>query len=265
MNIDAIHLYTAAEFSKGAEKLAELSLSHVAPTESYILETALGLDVEDVVQQHAGVYSNFPFFNQVPGERTIVLKIKLNPDHASGETPGDLRDHLFKAISHSRGSENELRFVYDGDDIAYIRGFVTKFESDIFTPNPKIQITYRCPYFYLRGMEMIDLTGEPGVVVPEPVLIDDVSTAPHGFIMELEFTATVSGAFAIKGKSETDEWNFIMTSPGSDPFLTGELLNFSSDQVDKYLTKYDGTAITNLIDRLNPGSVWPIMFPGETV
>jgi hypothetical protein len=259
MNIDAIHLYTAADSSLGANKIAELGLSHVSPTDSYILQQANGLDVQEVAALPYGSYLNDTFFNQVPKERTIVLVIKLNPDYASGETSADLRDQLYKTISHSRTSLNELRFLFDGDELCYIRGYVTKFEADIFTPDPKVQISYRCPYFFLRGMTTIDVTDAPDVDVPDPIIEDYISTAPHGFFMRLEFTGT-SADFTVKGRYGTDEWNFELNMPAGNPFTAGDVLEISSDETDKFVLK-DGLLI---IDRIEQNQVWPFIYPGET-
>ena len=47
-------------------------------------------------------------------------------------------------------------------------------------------------------------------------------------------------------------------------FLVNDVLHFSSDYGAKDLYVTRGSVVTHLIDKIEPGSIWPVLFPGAT-
>lgn len=262
MIIDAIHLYSAAEISTNPVSFAQLSLNHADLTQSYIVQEAFGLDADEIVPSYYGGFSTDKFHNMSLKSREVTLRIKLNPQYASSQTPSSLRDALYKLIAYSRTGLVELRFMNGATQVANIRGFIKKFEAALFSENPEVQITISCPYPFLRGPDTIELAGASGVTVPNPTLVDSLSNAPHGFKMRLTTTGTVGPTFTIQGKyGSGGVWPFSMTGL---TFSTGAVIWFSSEEDDKYFYYVYGGITTHISDLLLLNQVWPIMFPGST-
>lgn len=259
MNIDAIHLYSAGESTEDPVQWAELGLSGVDMTHSFILEQAWGLDLDEIGPQYYGNYGDDKFYDMVLPARTVVLKIKLNPQPSLGESVEQMRNDLSRMISYSRTSLVDIRFVFDSDPIGYLRGFVRKYETDIFTSNPTVQVTIECPDPLIKAYYPIELAGTDDVIVPYPLLIDQVSTAPHGFKMQLTFSGTVAAPFIIQGKYGTTEWPFRIDMPSS--FVSGDVLWFSSEMHDRYLYRVRSGVTLHLIDAIALNQVWPMIFP----
>jgi len=264
MIIDAMHLYSAATEIESAVSVAEFSLDQAAISEPYILLSAFGLDVDEVIPQFYGVYSSDAFYNMALKAREVVLSIKLNPQYGTAETNSSLRDALYKVIARNRTGLVELRLMNGATHVAGIKGFIKKFETSIFSPESVVQLTIECPFPMLRGPSYVELAGVSGVTVPTPNLVDDLSTAPHGFKMHLTFTGTVPYSFTVQGKAGTTAYPFTINLVTSDPFKLADELYLSSEQDDKYLYMIRSGTITRLADTLAVNSIWPMMFPGET-
>lgn len=269
MIINAIQLWSAVESSGTDVSFAELSLDKADLTESYIVEKILGLDADTIIPKFYGNYSDDEFYEMSMPPRDVNLKIQLNPQYSEGETPSSLRDALYRAISYSRTGLVHLRLMLGAVQVAYIQGFIKKLESDIFTANPNVEMIVECGFPFLRSPTYTDIAGDPGVTPPNPTLIDSLSTAPHGFVMELQFTATVATSFTIQGKSGTVEWPFKILRPDGDPFVSGDRLYLSSERDNKYLYMVpngsdpgEGDDVL-LVDSIDINPIWPIIFPGE--
>jgi hypothetical protein len=93
-----------------------------------------------------------------------------------------------------------------------------------------------------------------------PVIIpDSLSTAPHGFVFELSATATTP-SITIQDVPSDPSWKFKVTPAGG--FLSGDLIYLSSEYSDKYIYMVRSSVVTQLADKVEPTSVWPILFPG---
>lgn len=268
MNIDAIQLWAAAESVLAATHFATFSLNQTHPTESYILRQAVGLDVESVVPQVYGGYSNpngvgDTFRHMAFKPREIAMRVKLNPQWASGETPSSLRSSLYRMISYSRSGMVELRFMLAGTSVAYIQGFITKLESSLFSDETEVSITISCPFPFLQGSNLVSLT--TGLDAPDVTLTDDISSAPHGFKMKITIVDQYDTPFRIYqryGGSGTDDVSapFIIDKQ----FQANDVIYFSSIGNNKYLYFTRGLTTKHITDKIRKNSIWPIMFPGTT-
>ena len=77
--------------------------------------------------------------------------------------------------------------------------------------------------------------------------------------MELTFTGA-SAAFTVQEKATNPDWTFRITPSGG--FLTGDILTFSNEDGKKSLYITRGASKIHLLDVVNVGAVWPIVFPG---
>lgn len=252
MIIDAIQLYS------NSVKYAEFSLDHTDHTQRYILQDSTGLDVDEVsptFYNYAPGSSRVKFINQVPKTRAVVLKIKLNPQYHLGETPSVLRDAMYKAVSSARTSLVELRFVNNGVVKATIPGFITKLEAPLFTASPEVKITVMCEQFFLKNPAQI--TATPSPTAASFTITDSVSTAPHGFKANVKLTFGDSDGIRLRDSTST--WTFDFTGA---LLIKDDVLWISSEEGDRYLYFIRSGVKTLLLDKVIPGSSWPLIFPG---
>jgi hypothetical protein len=241
----------------------QFDLRNVQSQSPYMIRNIAGLDAEDIVPKFYGfnIDKDKRFYDFKMRPRDIVMRIVMNPRYKLNESVSDIRDRLYKAISASRSGELTLEFRATGTTVAQIKGYITKFEVPYFSEVPELQITVRCNDPMFRGITPVNL--EPadldGVTTNPVTVVDSFSTAPHGFKFEIEIGATLS-TFTIRDKSSDPEWEFQIV-PASN-FLNGDTLYFSSEFTDKYLYMVRGGVTTHLLDKVEPNSVWPVIFPG---
>lgn len=224
----------------------------------YKLKGISGLDIEEIIPQFygQGTESETKFYELTLQPREIVIRIGLNPNYSTDQSPGELRDRLLKAIASNRGGKLQVRLNYNDTPIAAIFGFVKRFEAPVSVVEPEVQMTLYCedPLFkslYTSQQIVTDLSKT------DPLIIDPVSTAPHGFKFRLTFTGSVN-PFIIRN-SVTPDWQFRIDYA----FLNGDQLYFSSENGDKYLYRIRSGITLYLMDKIQAGAVWPILFPGE--
>lgn len=269
MRIDAIQLWSAAERGEDgvvtvpAYRFITFGLGYSDHTNPFIIEDASGLDMEDIIPQFVGGFYEDGvtdhYFDMLPKERLIALKLQLNPNFQAGLLVADLRDTLYRMISYSRTSLLEVRFMYQGTQVANVRGQLVKVESPQFTETPKALLNIACPFPLLRGPNYIQLA--PDLEAPTPTLVDEQSTAPHGFRMKLTFIEDHHSTLNLKGKYGSTTWDFKIDKW----FNEGDELYFSSERDNLYLYMIrPGDPRKDLSDKILMNQVWPIMFPGET-
>ncbi len=259
MNITSVDMYN----SNGV-LIATLSFRDPAARNPYLVRAIIGLDADEIVSRFYGIskVSKKKYYNLTLEQRDVVLRIQLNPQFST-QSYSDLRDNLYKMISSSRTGQIELRFNNKDGSLAHVFGFIKKFEAAHFNEQPEVQITMECDDPILRGLERIEPMAVPSTRT-SATITDDLSTAPHGFIFDLTFDQP-SPSFIIED-SATPEWSFVVT-PGtigpSTGFLTFDHLFYSSEQGNKYLYMIRSGNTIHLVDKVAPGSVWPIIFPGD--
>ena len=256
MKLTDISLYT-----NGSE-VARLSFRDPSSTNPYQVKAIDGLDSDTIIPkfyQNGGAGTNFHELSMP--NRTIVLKVKLNPDFSLGSSFSDLRDNLYRAISSSRTGLVEIKFLNGASVMASISGFITKLAAPHFDKTATVEVTVEC----VGGM-LIAPTSE-AVSIPSGVspitITDDISTAPHGFSFYILFTAPTTEFFMSSAL-----WGFTVTPgtiDGDTGFLAGDQLYFVNEFSGKQLfIVRDGLSI-HLADKIDPGSVWPIIFPSPSI
>lgn len=280
MNIDEVLLVTPGDPDADPEVLdvihATLSIHETTQADPYILKGATGLDADDIFQKNAGYFQDFfdgnsitDFYESMLKERIVSLLIKPNPDYTSNQRVGDLRDSLYRAISYSRTKELELRFRgdvpledYPGQfelgDVASLFGKINKLESNLFTDEPEVQLTFECSDPFLRSNNYVELISFlPDDFDPvEPIWSDNLSTAPHGYQIDIQFSSAEDhfGLYPTNGGTFIIDYDFEL----------GDTLFISSEYNNRYVYVIRDSVTTYLNDKIQVGSVWPMMLPGET-
>lgn len=228
----------------------------------YMVRNIVGLDADELVPKFYsfGLATKARFYDFGLKAREIVMRIVLNPRLRMDESYSDIRDDLYRAISSTRTGLIALHFNSGATTVSRIFGFITKFEAAYFTKLPEVQITVRCDDPMFRGINYSALKTAALGTSSDVIIPDSLSTAPHGFSMKVTFKAT-SPAFTIQDIQTTPEWKFKVIPSGG--FLAGDQLFFSSEYTDKYLYIMRGATRTDLMDKIEPTSVWPILFPGS--
>ena len=168
-------------------------------------------------------------------------------------------------IASSRTGKVNIRFNDGATPVASVSGFIKKFEAIHFTESPEIQMTVDCDDPILRSLDRVEVVPTATQLVALDIA-DVESTAPHGFKFEVQFTGPAD-TFVLRD-SATPEWAFTVT-PGVigayTGFLTFDHLFFSSEYGDRYLYMVRSGVTMQLVDKVSPDSIWPILFPGDNL
>lgn len=243
-------------------EMINFSLRNTDPTAQYMVKAIAGLDAEELIPKFYGfgLQTKPKFYDFGMKPRDIVMRIVLNPRFILGEAYSDVRDELYKAISSNRTGLIVLHFRSGATTVSRIMGFITKFEVPYFERLPEVQMTVRCNDPMFRAINPV-IFDPPELPIANPVIIaDSLSTAPHGFHFRVTFKAATP-SFTIQDVPTNPEWKFTVTPNGG--FAIGDILEFSSDFGNKFLYMIRAGVTTYLLDRIEPGSIWPIIFPGS--
>lgn len=257
MDITSVELHPA-----GSSLVHVLSFRDPRRLNPYNVSSIEGLDADNIRAKYYGISANSDdqFYNLMQEDREVTVSVQLNPDFSAGKTYSELRDDLYRSISSSRTGLMQLQFKFDDAVVAAISGWITKFESDLFaeTPVVKMTITTNDPVLKALDPVVVDVTGFGGGPINIP---DLVSTAPHGFDFTMTFPAgNVYQSIKPPGVG-TWPWEFKIAPAGG--FLAGDVLHVSTDFKTKAVYIVRGAATIHIADGIQPGSVWPVMFPGD--
>jgi len=269
MKITSILLSTST--SLYTSTLAQFFLNPMYQTDpsdrNYILKSATGLDTQMVsARQYSGPLDPSVMFKPMPGPRTVVLLVGLNPFYTVGQSISALRDNLYYAVSY--GGFVNLQLLNGANEVASVSGSITKFEYAPFSGVPEVQITIECDYPFLRKTDPVNVTIGGGFLTDmggfkRGSWSGDPSTAHHGFLMELSANSGMSLVdigVGIPGQ----EFRFKL----DHTLLSGDHVYISSEYDDKYVRLVRPPAAptnyTNIADGIRSGDdgVWPTMFPG---
>lgn len=243
---------------ENSSESVELSFRDPRSVNPYNVKYIFGLDADEIIPTYYGASEDSTFYNLSLTKREIVVRIGLNPNFTQNQSYSDLRDALYKMIASSRTGKISLYFQNGVDVIAVISGFVSKFESPHFEKTQQVQLTINCVDPMLKALEPIDMV-LTGLDPAETVIEDVLSTAPHGFKFKMDIVDDIDSIIITDPNDDT--WSFeIIPANG---FVTFDILNFSSEYNKKKLYITRGENTIQLADVITPGSIWPIIFPGE--
>lgn len=255
MRVDSIDLYS------NDTRIATFNVRSRDYTNPYMIRAITGLDADSIIPRFYGlsVDESINFYDLTLEPREIAMRIALNPNVSIGATITQFRDALYKAIASNRSGKIQLRFNEGNVVVAAISGFVTRFEAPLFQQQTDVQITMRCDDPIFRSMTITSVI-EDTLSTEEPLLIDPVSTCPHGFRFSMTLLDDVSGIIIQDAPAAgAPTWRFEIDFE----FLTDDQLFFSSEFGEKYLYILRGVSTQHLMNDVVSGSVWPILFPGE--
>lgn len=255
MRATGIELYSSDEV-----KIMSLGLTKTNRTDRFLAKALVGLDANEIVPNFYGfgLVNQQRFYDFTLPPREIVMRIVLNPNYVLNEGVSDVRDELYKAISTRRTGLLKIVFKSGATSVAQLYGYITKFEVPYVSNVPELQITMVCEDAMLRAIQHVELTeAEIQKAGNEINVTDALSTAPHGFQIETEFSASLS---EFNFHCPDDNWMFRVVYD----FVSGDVLHVSSEYGNKYLyvVKAVGGATVPLMDKVDTSSLWPIMFPG---
>lgn len=256
MKLTSVEIHPA-----NSSEVVVLSFQDPRRLNSYNVKAIVGLDADELIAKYYGTAGDSveKFYGLSLLRRNIVVRIELNPNFSENESYSDLRDALYKMIASSRTGILELKLKNGVEEIVSIPGFVTKLEAAHFSETPEVQITVKSKEPMLKAPVRTDVD-VLGMNPADTVIHDLKSTAPHGFQFELEFTDDLD-AIAIIDPSD-DSWRFEIASL-NPLFQAGDVLHFSSELNDRYLYRVRAGNVVHLADFVVPGSMWPILFPGD--
>lgn len=253
-------------YSPTLEEPIDFSLRGDDPRARYKVRQIIGLDAEEIIPKFYGwglnaqSYSESRFYSFNMNERVIVMRIVLNPQFQLDESYSDIRDELYRAISATRAGKIDLHFKSGATTVSHIYGLITRFEAPYFSKTPEVQLTISCEDPMFRALNPV-IYSPSELPTTNPVRIaDSLSTSPHGFEMQMTFDGALD-ALVIQDEATLPNWKFTVTP--STGFLIGDVLHFSSEYSSKHLYLQRGQNTIQLVDKISPSSVWPIIFPGD--
>lgn len=255
MKVTSISLFSDTEESM------HFDLRSVDSRSRYMIRSIVGIDVDELTPRFYGFSKDGTkrFYEFKLRPREIVMRLVLNPRFEISEDYSVLRDAIYKAISATRSGELRIQFHSGAAVVAETYGHIVKMEAAHFSQVPELQITIRCNDPMLRAINDVRME-DAEIVNTNPIVVaDSISTAPHGLYIRLTFTGTVA-SFTLQDKSSSPEWDFKITPASS--FLSGDVLHISSEFNNKQLYMVRSAVTTHLMDRIDPTSSWPIVFPG---
>lgn len=284
MKVTSIRLETT-RFIADPVLHAEFPLVDFTGTNPYILTAATGLDSEEIIPKY---YANsptleIPYYKMVMPKRTVVLLVKINPNFTLGESTSDLRDALYKVIGYTHQGTIEMVFMDGASKKAYLTGNITKLETNLFSNDTSVKITFECKNPVLKSYTQVNTLLDS---LPYGSWTDGLSTAPHGHLTTVVFSGAVLGMGSNVGFSiENPDAPVLFAIPGANvgswvtsygefriknfDFQADDILSISSLEDNRYvfvrrqLSEVVGDyQDTNLADKVVPGSIWPTMVPG---
>lgn len=259
MKLDNVDLYS------NDRRAAKFSFKDPKASNPYLVQAIDGLDADEIVSKFYGQATNTKtnYYNLSQQKRDIVVKVALSPQFSQNKTYSDLRDDLYRAISSSRSGTIELRFNYGETSVASVWGRVKKVEAPHFDRTATVQITIECFDSMLKSPTRYEV--DMATFVQPYYISDTISTAPHGFVAKILITGD-NAALTFREVEINPEWLFRI-EPGSIAgvvgFKQGDVLHLSSETSNRYVYIVRGGVTVHLTDKIQPGSVWPILFPGD--
>ncbi len=232
----------------------------------YVVKTLTGLDATDVISNFSGFGANsLAFFDPELADRTLVLRLGLNPTFRNAKTYSSLRDDLYRLIAPDRSGKIVVYFCLGEDKVASVVGKITKLEANHFESTPEAQLTIKCDSGLLRSPTINVIDVEP--FGREFFLTDCISTAPHGMEIDVRFDAP-SSEFVFKSPDAV--FSVRRTLDNNVPgFQTGDIIHISSEKDNRFvrLSVFGGggglgTSIIEGVEGFR-GSQWPIIYPGR--
>jgi len=233
-------------------KTITLPILDALPGDPYSFKSADGLGPPGVdVTLSKAINLGLLYKGRRPQGREIVLKVGLNPNYAIGQTTEELRTDLYGLFTPAAGELIVVQFLNDGAVVALTNGTVSKFENDLFSKDPAVQLTIPCLEAYLQAPAFVAAAqpldrGNP--------LVNNPGTAATGIRVSVTFNAALP-SWSIKDASgKILKFDFA--------FQVGDKLEFSTIPGERSCFVTRGTQRINMLRYLAKGYSWIALYGG---
>lgn len=259
MSITSIHLYSTLDYAYNLTatptKFAELNLVSVSKSDHYIIKNVVGLDADNIIHKYAKTgYQGQDRYDVTLNTRVLTFSIFLNPKYDIGETTDLLRNNLYKMISANKNTAINLRFMQGTNHVYDLFGYITKFESSLFSSSSEVQITFECEDPMFKAPTYTNIISAP---LRSDIInvTDNLSNAAHGFKTTITFPSSVT-FFKILTLNGVEIDSFFVSAPLS----AGSIVEISTEKYNKYVRKYL-TVYSTLTSNVFSDQ-WPMIYPG---
>lgn len=189
--------------------------------------------------------------------RNIVMTLRPNPDWINW-TFETLREFIYSYFI----PKNQVKLIFDSDEIGVlveILGTIESCEANPFSKDPEFNISIVCPDPYFTTVDPVTVNGT--IIAPENWQTSQSSIYIYGNVpvgielsMASGFVTEVSIQAGNPGKST---FHVVTTVVG--------ILKMNSIPLHKYIREVNAIngSYVNLLSKLELGSVWPVLYPGN--
>lgn len=196
------------------------NMSSPAKDDPYIITSITGLSNADVnVNYQKTLYNGSMHMGSRADEREIVIEARLNPSYASGQTPADLRDNLYRHLipeGMNRNVYTKISIRVDNGKTLIANARLSHIESVLYTKQPAVQLTFKCnsPYLvettYVRHSQSIATESvkfdvvNPGAPVGFYMFINNLKTSPDTIYIANDTTSQYCNITGLTSMTSTD-------------------------------------------------------------
>lgn len=250
--------YTTIRLAVGSTTVVDLPIQDAISdyTNPFICKGVDGLGPADIdvaisrVVPRGGVLQN-----KIPQNRQIIMRIGLNPDWSTGETPADLREIMYALVTGTSTSDVVNVIFLDGvTEVCRTSGYISKFETVPFSKDPQVQITIEClqPYFE-KVSDTVVAIGSMSKSAPSWT---NEGSALSGFHMKITLTAAYA-TWAIKNQ-DSSKWlrfNSALIGTGAN-FASGDVIEFDTTPGKRNAQITHSGVTTSLLSAITADSTW---------
>lgn len=224
--------------------------SGVSEDGPYLVKQIDGLDPPDQIIAIAKTASGGKYQGKESEDREIVMLIELHGD------PEALRNHLYTMLNTGYDPRVRINLNSGGLQVAYVWGYVSRFESALWVEQPVVQITFTCLNTVFKAP--IPTSYLPANLSEKNPSIYNEGTAESGF------------QFAVKFTDDMDHWFLRVAEDNSigmtfdKNFNVGDVLEVSTIPGQRYVHwKKAGGTVQNKMSILREDSEWIALHPGH--
>lgn len=246
-------MLTAIEVRNSVGALVETLRTFPAPLDRYKIRSIDGLGpVAAQINTTSYATQDGGFFQSAKvGERNIVLELGYRPVYSEDEdsTFETWRRALYQVFPPKQ--RVNLRFYNNDTDyqIVQIDGIVESHVPTMYTKEPTVQVSIRCPKPYFRETDAIV---QAGTVNLAPVEFPYRGDAETGFSLEIDCKSRYT-KFIIYNASVSNP--IVVDFPMPNNTLVSDKFQLSTIQGNKYIRIKRGGSTINVLENLTSGSM----------
>lgn len=232
-----------------------LPLGSTANAGPYLLKSVKGLEpppIDVIVSE--GLNSENTLQGTSPNNREVIMTVGYKPNYGAGQTIGDLRSQLYPWLTPKFGLPIKMSILdSNGSQLAYVLCRIKRFETDIFSKDPQVVITFTCIGSYLSAADYV----YPGLgsLSKTSYILTNPGDAPSGFKLVIVMTGS-NGQFNLYNRFNARmQFNY--------SFVSGDIITVSSVAGNRYANVNRSSVITNLLPYQISGFTWIDLFGGQ--